>query len=745
MALQIKNLFSQICRNILNIFKSKRFFVIILLFFVISGTVFPAKTYALSDWACWAIGAMPFGSTASFACQTYKATSVVMTGTGDGLDPVGKAVLNAIIRAVGAIPIAITNGLSSMASKLFNESLNDANFKSYTGFDNPAISVGWPIIRNLAYMFIVLGFVVIGLATILRFKNYEAQKLLAPLIIAAILINFSLTLCAIPIDASNILITYLNRSGNSLDITWTESITKQLEGLKLSEFNISDDSSWFDGLAQVTGILIQNWVAIFVYITFALLFIARRIALWILVILSPIAFVAAVFPISQQFYRKWRDNFIQWCIIGSAGSFFIYIGNQIAPGISATVGEGSSLVFFVPSIFLIIGFFASLQTSAMGANMITSRAKGAFSKANAYLNKGAKATGKYAGGKLANISGATGLYNRAKDRVTQGLENRGLLAPGITAKNRRARLSADQRSARLAQLSDAEKAALWQENRAGEEAALDRAAITKEFAGKNKLSLLGNQANQDRAIDESLEHGVRFNEIVGGMNSTQIADIINGNQRDPESRAEGFKTLMKRGQLDLIQANYVNDPLLTPAQNQAAARTATQALRTNAVTEAMTHGLRPEEAERADYHYGANNEARLRRIATANPGLTPDQVIEAATQQALDETITSMSHEQLRNIDADHLEGERGARRVDRLTPDKINAFQLAAQPLRRAVKQHFNPADPDHRLLTDLNTAETEYLDAVARGDQAAAANRYTEWRRLRSLYMAQNTFSGL
>ena len=48
MALQIKSLFSQISKNILNIFKGKRFFVIILLFFVTLGLIMPQTSLAVA-------------------------------------------------------------------------------------------------------------------------------------------------------------------------------------------------------------------------------------------------------------------------------------------------------------------------------------------------------------------------------------------------------------------------------------------------------------------------------------------------------------------------------------------------------------------------------------------------------------------------------------------------------------------------------------------------------------------------
>ncbi len=70
---------------------------------------------------------------------------------------------------------------------------------------DPIVVAGWTIVRDLTNMFFVLILLIIAFATILRIENYGMKQLLPKLIIAALLINFSLVLAGPIIDFSQIL------------------------------------------------------------------------------------------------------------------------------------------------------------------------------------------------------------------------------------------------------------------------------------------------------------------------------------------------------------------------------------------------------------------------------------------------------------------------------------------------------------------------------------------------------------
>jgi len=77
----------------------------------------------------------------------------------------------------------------------------------------------------------------------------------------------------------------------------------------------------------------------------------------------------------------WLSQFIQWCFIGIPAAFTIYLANKMTELMlqGELLGEISSMGkimgYIVPVAFLAVGFFVSLQTGAMGASAITTRAK----------------------------------------------------------------------------------------------------------------------------------------------------------------------------------------------------------------------------------------------------------------------------------------------------------------------------------------------------------------------------------
>jgi hypothetical protein len=92
----------------------------------------------------------------------------------------------------------------------------ELNFKllDTTGGAYNFISVGWTIMRDIANLGFVLFIIIIALATIVRFRDYEAKQLLPRLIGAAILVNFSLAIPSIFINFSDVLSNYfLNKIG----------------------------------------------------------------------------------------------------------------------------------------------------------------------------------------------------------------------------------------------------------------------------------------------------------------------------------------------------------------------------------------------------------------------------------------------------------------------------------------------------------------------------------------------------
>ena len=326
-----------------------------------------------------------------------------------------------------ALPVSL--GFLYISQILLNWASSPALIGGITS--NQFVMAGWGVVRDFSNMFFILILVAIGIATALRVKQYEVKKTLPALVIAAILINFSPVICGLVIDASNIFMNFFLTAGSSgfnksLSIAQTSgaSLMRDIRHAMGSWSEIWKGILFFKMLAAI----VFNIVAGTVLLLMALLFIMRNLVLWILVILSPLAFLSAVLPATKKIvFDKWKKEFLNWCFIGVTASFFIYLAQLMMNlGVDHLFGAGkiatdtsefggnvitTILMESIPVIFLLIGYFVTLSTSSMGANLITS----GFKRMNKW---GWSKTKGYGKNKLAN------LRDKAVEKIPEGVKKK---------------------------------------------------------------------------------------------------------------------------------------------------------------------------------------------------------------------------------------------------------------------------------------------------------------------------------
>lgn len=321
--------------------------------------------------------------------------------------------------------LAISNLLLALATGILNWVLSE-NFISwsYTNplgeYANPIVNVGWTLMRDLVNMFFIVVLAFIGLATALRLREYELQKLLPRLILIALLINFSPVICGLIVDASNIVMNFFLEPLQGLDMLYQRFTAQYYLILDML-------GEWYNPirLAQknfqamvMTGF---NTGASLLILLFVFLFAFRYIAIWILVILSPLAFFSYILPQTRGFWSKWWNWFLQWSMVGIFASFFLYLGNHILVNAPAMIkvpppemgGLESIWIEYLNSvvpygfslIFLALGFLIALQTSVMGANVAINLAQ---------------TTGKAVASKAASVGKRAGVA--VGERTAKGLE-----------------------------------------------------------------------------------------------------------------------------------------------------------------------------------------------------------------------------------------------------------------------------------------------------------------------------------
>ena len=345
---------------------------------------------------------------------------------------------NVVGGVIGVFITAVANILILLVSVL----MDVAAYSDFIHAD--AVSKGWVVVRDVCNMFFVVILLVIAFATILGQEEYGAKKMLPKLIIAAVLINFSKMICGLMIDvASVVMLTFVNAfssigSGNMLDL------------LGISKITSIDPNSGAITFATIVSAyifgLIYVLIATVVVASMLGMLVMRVVMIWILVVLSPLAFFLQAVPgkgaqYASQWWSKWSSNLI----VGPVLAFFLWLsfaalqgGSPInvaadpqaaaqvnkygtttpGSGIGSEAGTVSEMAKFVIAIGMLLGGMKIAQE-------VGGETGAALGKGMGYINKGksmaigattaavvgsAKWSGKMAG------RGALGLVSQA-DKV----------------------------------------------------------------------------------------------------------------------------------------------------------------------------------------------------------------------------------------------------------------------------------------------------------------------------------------
>jgi len=314
--------------------------------------------------------------------------------------------------------------------------------------DSQIIGHGWAIVRDIVNMFFIVVLLVIAFQTIFGVGRADWSKQVPRLLLMAVVINFSRTICGLIIDFGQVvMITFVNAIK---DIAGGNFV--QLFGLQdLYTFNdvASDEAAKnetgfgvFDILIASFLTLVLTFVVLGTVLTMAMLFAFRIVVLWVLIIMSPLAFflggAKGVIGPAEGYYSDWWKRFSGAVSLGPILTFFLWLAlasvgaNGIADeqGFDTTSGGESSdtsyglitKAFSAPrmtsSIIALALLFAGIEISQQTASSIggstgalmKSGVSGipGLSKSLARMSVGAAAGGSlYLGKKAAGAYGRT--------------------------------------------------------------------------------------------------------------------------------------------------------------------------------------------------------------------------------------------------------------------------------------------------------------------------------------------------
>ncbi len=300
----------------------------------------------------------------------------------------------AILALIFSLFMSLALGFLSFAQLLFSW-ITSPGFMgvSFTGPDNFFVYENWLMVRDLANVGIILGLVYTGLRTALGIGSFQTTRSLARLIGLAFLINFTPALIGLIISSANIAMDwFLAQGGSSLDFA-------DYMGHSLY-FVISpgSDPTIFASFVQLFTLTAGMFFVGIMYFILAATFFVRYIVLWVLIILSPLAFLAFAFSGGERFWRQWWSNFITWTFVGVPIAFFLFLAGQMMEWVKARLfwadtadkmgralttvetGEGAGIpgaAFYpiMPVILIYIGYTVSLNLAPKFTTAITTKAK----------------------------------------------------------------------------------------------------------------------------------------------------------------------------------------------------------------------------------------------------------------------------------------------------------------------------------------------------------------------------------
>ena len=202
------------------------------------------------------------------------------------------------------------------------------------------VKIGWGITRDLANMFFILILLIISFATVLRIKSLAISQLWWKVVVAALLINFSLVIAGFVIDFANILTNFFVKQaiGGGGVVTIT---TKMMSAMQILNFynpappeGIINGATQFgaSAIAAFAGIiltLIGLLVTIFVFGAAMIFLVARLIHLWILLVFAPIVWMLWILPATSSYFSQWWNKFIHWTFFAPIFAFMMFLSLSI--------------------------------------------------------------------------------------------------------------------------------------------------------------------------------------------------------------------------------------------------------------------------------------------------------------------------------------------------------------------------------------------------------------------------------
>lgn len=429
-------------------------------------------------------------------------------------------------------------------------------------FNSTAVSIGWKAVRDIFNMFFIFSLIYISIKTILERGGYATSEKLKNVIIAAVLINFSLYFTKIVIDVANVFAVWIYNGIQGITpgaTSISETIKDVFSIEKMFKTEKVTDLSAFAAIIIVCFLYLGS-IKVFLEISF--LFITRTVMFVFLLILSPVGFVGSVFPKLEEESERWKKDLIGQALVAPVFLLLLYITLLFidnvqkstllrAGGVTTDSVTHSSFTFADYVIFILMYFMIkkSLDVAkgfaGKSGDMITGAIKGGLGIALGGVGVGLA-------GRIASMTAKSAAVSRwaGSDNLAGRIAGRTLISASTAVANKNFGLSGAIKDTKLNEILPKTAFKGVDKGYAGKVKEEEKAK--EEFAKNLGKGIKGEIARQKYAQDLKKSNSLFSRTIGAGVGGT-AGLVVGGPAGALVGASIGFKGPSGAGAADDIQ------------------------------------------------------------------------------------------------------------------------------------------------------------------------------------------------
>lgn len=374
------------------------------------------------------------------------AATALSVGAAEVKAGVLSSLTNEVALFLSQIVLTVTSWTLYAGGLIFGEIINLSVLKMGTFVESEGVNAAWRTFRDLANMVFIFVLLWIAINTILGTGGVDMRKMVARVVIVALLLNFSLFFTKLAVDASNILtIGFYNQiiqtdcrdqTGNVANVgdafACKLGVASFYSPENLKTINAATGGGWNAVMKNVVMAVMGSIffvITAFIFFAAAIMFIMRFITIIFLLILSPLAFVAMALP-KDKYSGDWVGKLIKNCLFAPAFMAMAWAVLQISDAVArdatgvtslaaAVIGDangqplpgaGAALLNYAILIALIMGcLVVANEFGAHGAEKALGTIKGYIGKSQQWMQNRVR------GAALLPVKGAAYVGGEAKD------------------------------------------------------------------------------------------------------------------------------------------------------------------------------------------------------------------------------------------------------------------------------------------------------------------------------------------